>query len=258
MTISSADGPLGGTWVPLSVADKAMCPFDAKLPPRLREVFLVTDLEKMIHSAREAKRLSGDGDSLGVNASSFCHASDEVDTLGTDASIRVEDLFEGDHHGGHTHRQSSSSSSSSVHELWWEAQGSSSAAYFSLSAVRAQAGTPVESLNEQEERIFYSLVDVVGPQQQQQQWESPSVSTARPTPPPKLYLSDLCSPLSTPPSSPVLPSHGGDKENANVSKRPRKKRDKKTEKAPLRRSTRMSTRQSAAGPTTRRRPRKDG
>jgi len=220
----------------------------------------VTDIEKMIYSAREAKRLSGDGDSLGVNASSFYHASDDVDTLGTDASIRVEDLFEGDHHGGHTHQQSSSSSSSSVHDLWWDTQGSSSAAYFSLSAVRAQAGTPVESLNEQEERIFYSLVDVVGPQQQQQ-WESPSVPTTRPTPPPKLYLSDLCSPLSTPPSSPVLPpSRDGshqDKENANVSKRPRRKRDK-TEKAPLRRSTRMSTRQSAAGPTTRRRSRKNG
>ena len=255
MTVSFADGPLGGTWVPLTVANSAIHPYDAQLPHGLRDVFFSTnlhlDLEKGMSSCVERSttpELVDESESAGDPVGEYPQHQQGM-------SLRVEDLFAGER------ERETSCTLSAEQEVWWDVHARQEAHHLGMGIINSGGAAPaMVKLDEQEERIFYSLVDVLGP-------VASSQGPSRPAPA-KLTIasSTTSSPLSTPPSSPTFkfssttsnsnsnasttPPHlsqsqpqpqGQDKENtaASAPKRPttttRRKRD-----VPIRRSTRTT------------------
>ncbi|KIJ44127.1 hypothetical protein M422DRAFT_252622 [Sphaerobolus stellatus SS14] len=240
MTVSFAQGPLGGTWIPLPVADNALSPFDVQLPTGLRQVFFAADLDKVLPV------------SMGSSITSLCTgeetssmedvSSEDTEPLSHGDVIRAEDLFAAEH-------------SSRSQESWWDLNMQPHSRQSSVfSQFKVAAAPQVVKLNEQEEKIFHSLVDVLGSQN-----ESNNVlpKLAIPIPAPSSALS---SPLSSAPSSPTLSAR--DKENNTVAtapapqtKRPTTRRAKKVDPPPLRRSARRNG-SSSTGTTTRSRARR--
>lgn len=179
MTVSRAPEPIGGTWVPLAVAQGvARHAGVGKVPPVLLDVFLSADLGMWFPDA--LGRLV----QLHLNAAAAVRPENIPATV-REMGIRVEDVFVG---AGCVEYKQDARLKPDVFELQ-SAPVKPSTALFSRGSslffeqprsACASISMPIP-LNEQEERLFHSFVDMLGT----------GVSTSS-------------SPLSSAPSSPIV------------------------------------------------------
>ena len=178
MTVSRAPEPIGGTWVPLAVAQAVARHAGAgKIPSAILDVFLSTDLEKWFPDP-----LGRLVQMHGKAATTAVTRSECVPVAVREVGIRVEDVFVGaecmdfKHDARVVELQPSPMRSSCASVM---SRGSS----FFFDQPRSACASMPNPLNEQEESLFHSFVDILG-----------------------TGMSTSSSPLSSPPSSPLVKS----------------------------------------------------
>lgn len=157
MTVSRASEPLGGTWVPLAVAQGVARHAGAgKIPPSLLDVFLSVDLGMWFPDA--LVRLV----QLHMNAAaSVTISAENMPVAVREAGIRVEDVFMGAECVEYKQDARLKPDVFELQPLSGVVSRGSSLMFEPSRSACASISMPMP-LNEQEEHLFHAFVDMLG------------------------------------------------------------------------------------------------